>query len=82
MTPSELNVLRTELDNPTITVFRSVFRDHNGYWAKEWADVVVVYIETGLSMSSATWNVTPDEFKQLSRGQQTKVRNAPSSPLP
>lgn len=68
-----------KLDNPTLQVDRSLFRDRNGNWAKDWSEVSNVFIEFS---DSTTFIISPAEFKSLTREQQTKVRNAPSSPKP
>lgn len=67
------------LNNPTVEVTRSVFQDRNGYWAKQWEDVRDVYVDFS---DGTTAVIQPADFRQLTREQQRKVREAPSSPLP
>lgn len=75
---TEFIALQTQLDNPTTQVTRSVFRDRHGGYAKEWPEVRDVLIVTDTDVFS----ITPEQFKSLTREQQTKVRNAPSVPQP
>lgn len=67
------------LDNPTVAVMRSAFLAHRGEWAKQWEDVRVIHIDFS---DGFVGHIEPQDFKGLNRVQQTKVRNAPSSPLP
>jgi len=67
------------LDNPVVEVDRSVFLDRNGYWAKDWPDVVEVFV---LFSDAVSYRITPTEFRALTRAQKKKIREAPSSPLP
>lgn len=69
--------IRSKIDAQDIG--RSVFRDRNGWWAKEWADVVTVYVEFE---DASIVTLEPAEFKALTRAQQDKIRQAPSSPMP
>lgn len=67
------------LNDPTIEVTRSVFMDRHGNWAKQWEDVRDVYVDFS---DDTTVVIEPTDFRQLTREQQRKIREAPSSPLP
>lgn len=74
-----LNEAINRLDNPVIEVTRSVFRDRHGNWAKAFEDVRDIVVDFSDDTQAM---LTPAQFRALTRAQQTKVRNAPSSPLP
>lgn len=79
MNTTEMNTFKSKLDDPAYEIDRSVFRDRNGLWAKEWSDVTDVYVQFD---DGSEYELTPDEFKGLNRDQQDCIRHAPSSPLP
>lgn len=68
-----------KVNSPVIEVDRSVFRDRNGTWAKDWPEVVSVFVEFD---DGTFYTIEPADFRAMTREQQTKIRNAPSSPLP
>lgn len=68
-----------KLNNPAVEVTRSVFQDRHGRWAKAWEDVRDVYVDFSDGTNAV---IQPEDFRTLTREQQKKVREAPSSPLP